>query len=117
LDKLGYRVDAVDNGLEALAAVERTPYRLILMDIQMPEMDGLEATRRIRAAEEAGALPSRGGRLPIVAMTAHALDSDRLRCLEAGMDAVITKPVKRNALGEALEQILSRMPEGSDCGT
>ena len=114
LDKLGYRVDAVENGRQALAAVELTPYRLILMDIQMPEMDGLEATRRIRAAEESGALRPPGGRLPIVAMTAHALAADRLRCLEAGMDEVITKPVKRNALGETIERILSRVSAGGE---
>ena len=116
LDKLGYRVDAVDNGVEALAALEHSAYRLILMDIQMPEMDGLEATRRIRAAEQSGTLQTPGGHLPIVAMTAHALESDRQRCLEAGMDAVITKPVKRHVLGEAIERILERFPQEAPSG-
>jgi signal transduction histidine kinase/CheY-like chemotaxis protein len=108
LDKLGYQVDAVDNGALAVAAVGRETYRLVLMDIQMPEMDGLEATRRIRAAEDAGQLQTVGGlgHLPIVAMTAHALESDRQLCLEAGMDDVITKPVKPRVLGETLARVM-----------
>lgn len=108
LAKLGYRVDAVDNGALAVDAVQAGCYNLILMDIQMPEMDGLEATRRIRAAEDAGMLrvDSHLGHIPIVAMTAHALESDRIRCMEAGMDDVITKPVKRAVLGETLERVL-----------
>ena len=109
LGKLGYRVEAVDNGVQAIAAVERAQYRLVLMDIQMPEMDGLEATRRIRAAERAGTLKSGNGlnHLPIVAMTAHALDSDRRLCLEAGMDDVVTKPVKRpDLLRATLERVM-----------
>ncbi len=108
LDKLGYQVDAVDNGALAVEAVGRETYRLVLMDIQMPEMDGLEATRRIRAAEQTGALqPTSGVRhLPIIAMTAHALESDRQLCLEAGMDDVITKPVKPRVLGETLARMM-----------
>jgi signal transduction histidine kinase/CheY-like chemotaxis protein len=107
LAKLGYRVDAVPNGALAVEAALRGGYELVLMDIQMPEMDGLEATRRIRAAEQARG-PGRGGRLPIVAMTAHALEADRQRCLEAGMDDVITKPVRRGVLGATLERVLAR---------
>ena len=86
-----------------------TNYHLVLMDIQMPEMDGLEATRRIRAAEAAGQLryESPLGHLPIVAMTAHALASDRQLCLESGMDDVITKPVKRQVLIETLTRVLN----------
>jgi CheY-like chemotaxis protein len=79
------------------------------MDIQMPEMDGLEATRRIRVAERAGTLKTcnPSGRLPIVAMTAHALESDRRRCLEAGMDDVVTKPVKgAEVLRETLQRVM-----------
>jgi CheY-like chemotaxis protein len=112
LGKLGYQVDAVDNGALAVAAVGRRHYQLVLMDIQMPEMDGLEATRRIRLAEAEGRLrvKARLGHLPIVAMTAHALESDRLSCLEAGMDAVITKPVKRQVLGATLARVLGGTP-------
>ncbi|HYN79140.1 MAG TPA: ATP-binding protein, partial [Lamprocystis sp. (in: g-proteobacteria)] len=112
LTKLGYHVDAVENGALAVAAVGRTDYRLVLMDIQMPELDGLEATRQIRAAEAAGQLPvtSARGHLPIVAMTAHALESDRQRCLAAGMDEVITKPVKRDTLRETLVRVIGREP-------
>ena len=112
LDKLGYQVDAVENGALAVAAVASAAYQLVLMDIQMPEMDGLEATRRIRAAEAAGelAVTSPLGHLPIVALTAHALESDRQRCLDAGMDEVITKPVKRQALCETLARVMDQGP-------
>ena len=115
LDKLGYRVEAVDNGLLALGAVAQGHYQLVLMDIQMPEMDGLEATRRIRAAEAAGRLRAESplGHLPIVAMTAHALASDRELCLESGMDDVITKPVKRQVLIETLTRVLSGEAAGA----
>jgi CheY-like chemotaxis protein len=94
LKRLGYRADAVGNGCEALKALQLIPYDLVLMDVQMPEMDGLEATRRFRALE-AGS----GRRLPIIAMTAHASTSDRDRCLQAGMDGFVTKPVQRESLG------------------
>jgi CheY-like chemotaxis protein len=116
LDKLGYRVEAVDNGRLALEAVERGRYRLVLMDIQMPEMDGLEATRRIREAEAAGRLRCRSalGHLPIVAMTAHALESDRQLCLESGMDDVITKPVKRQVLSDTLNRVLAGQSARAD---
>ena len=115
LDKLGYQVEAVDNGVLALGAVEQGHYHLVLMDIQMPEMDGLEATRRIRAAEAAGQLryESPLGHLPIVAMTAHALASDRQLCLESGMDDVITKPVKRQVLIETLARVLNGEATGA----
>jgi CheY-like chemotaxis protein len=115
LDKLGYQVEAVDNGVLALGAVEQRHYHLVLMDIQMPEMDGLEATRRIRAAEAAGHLryESPLGHLPIVAMTAHALASDRQLCLESGMDDVITKPVKRQVLIETLTRVLNGEAAGA----
>jgi signal transduction histidine kinase/ligand-binding sensor domain-containing protein/ActR/RegA family two-component response regulator len=85
LQRLGCQVTSVSNGLDAAAAAEREPFDLILMDCQMPEMDGFEATRRIRAA-----LPTRP---PIIAMTANAMDGDRERCLAAGMDDYLPKPV------------------------
>ena len=89
----------MSSGEEALQALSLAPYDLVLMDVQMPVMDGLEATRRIRATEG-----DKTERLPILAMTAHALEMDRQRCLEAGMDDFVAKPVKR----ETLEEIMNR---------
>ena len=103
LQKLGYRADAVANGREALRALELSPYDLVLMDVQMSEMDGLEATRKIRSAASA----VRNHEVPIVAMTAHALEGDRDRCLEAGMDDYVTKPVRVQKLSAVLEHWLS----------
>ena len=98
LERFGYAADTVENGREALAALGRRDYDLVLMDVQMPEMDGLTATREIRAR-----LP--GGRQPIiVALTANAMRGDRERCLAAGMDDYISKPVK----SENLESVIQR---------
>ncbi|MCX6598751.1 MAG: ATP-binding protein [Acidobacteria bacterium] len=98
LIKLGLQVDVVENGEQALAAVKQSTYDLVLMDCQMPGMDGFEATRAIRALEEAA--PS--SRIPIVALTAHAVSGDRERCLEAGMDDYLTKPVDITRLADVL---------------
>ena len=88
LERMGYRADAVGNGLEGVQALQKRDYRLVFMDVQMPEMDGLEATRQIRSL-----LPKE--RQPIiVALTANAMQGDRERCLEAGMNDYITKPLK-----------------------
>ena len=96
LDKLGCRVDQAANGSEAVRMADRFPYDLILMDVQMPEMDGYEATAEIRKLQN-------GHRhVPIVAMTAHALNGDRERCLEAGMDDYLSKPVSFEALSAAI---------------
>ncbi len=101
LGKLGHRVDTVANGREALEALARAPYDLVLMDVHMPEMDGLEATKRIRHAESTG---RRRGRLPVVALTASTLEGDRQICVDAGMDDFLAKPLNP----EALRTVLSR---------
>ena len=98
LEKLGYYADVVGNGLEVLDAIRRVPYDLVLMDCQMPEMDGFEATRRIRA------LDGVTGRIPIIALTANAMAGDREKCVECGMDNYLTKPVDRDALAMMIEE-------------
>ncbi|HUR23658.1 MAG TPA: response regulator [Acidimicrobiales bacterium] len=100
LKRLGYRVDVVANGSEAVDAVEHVPYAAVLMDCQMPEMNGYEATEEIRRRE------TPGHHIPIVALTASAIKGDEDRCLAAGMDAYVTKPVTVKALGAALSRLL-----------
>ncbi|MFN8601922.1 MAG: response regulator [Candidatus Binatia bacterium] len=102
LGKLGLRPDIVANGREAVEAMQRTPYDIVLMDCRMPEMNGLDATVAIRVAE-AGQR-----RCQIIAMTANALDRDRRRCLEAGMDDYLAKPLHLDDLRDALERALER---------
>ncbi len=96
LERLGYRADLAANGLEVLEAVARQPYDIVLMDVQMPELDGLDATRRIVAGWYSGERPR------IIAMTANAMSGDRERCLAAGMDDYISKPVRMEELEAAL---------------
>ena len=96
LSQMGYRADLASNGIEAIESVERQPYDVVLMDVQMPEMDGLEASRRITAKYP----PT--GRPRIVAMTANAMHGDRELCLAAGMDDYVTKPIRVDALVAAL---------------
>jgi PAS domain S-box-containing protein len=102
LKKLGVRADIVANGAEALRALELNPYDLVFMDVRMPVMDGLEATRQIRNPQS-GVL---NHAIPVIAMTANAMVSDRQRCLEAGMLGFVAKPVSLDTLREALEQWL-----------
>ena len=96
LNRLGYRADIAANGLEVLEALHRQSYDIVLMDVQMPELDGLDATRRIRQEFPANQQPR------IIAMTANAFAEDRDRCIEAGMDDYISKPVRKEALAAAL---------------
>jgi CheY-like chemotaxis protein/HPt (histidine-containing phosphotransfer) domain-containing protein len=104
LQQMGYRADVAANGLEAVAAVARQPYDLVLMDVQMPEMDGLEASREIVRR-----WPDMRPR--IVAMTANAMQGDRDRCLAAGMDDYLSKPIRLEALVVALQRSAAREPD------
>lgn len=101
LDELGLASDVVDSGADALEAVARNKYALVLMDCQMPDLDGFAATQKVRGAER-----MTGEHLPIVAMTAHALEGDRERCLSAGMDDYISKPIDPDELRQVLEKWL-----------
>jgi CheY-like chemotaxis protein len=108
LERLGYRADVAANGVEVLQALRRQPYDVVLMDVQMPEMDGLEATRQIRASFAPDAQPC------VIAVTANAMTGDRERCLEAGADDYLAKPVDVHALSEALQRCSDREPSGDD---
>jgi PAS domain S-box-containing protein len=106
LGKLGYRAETVTNGAEALAAFGSGSYDLILMDCEMPEMDGYEATRLIRRQE----IAAQHARIPIIALTAHVASGDRNQCMEAGMDAYLCKPIDPRKLAEALAKWLPAPP-------
>ncbi len=114
MEKLGYKVDVAIDGKEALDALTRHSYDVVLMDCQMPEMDGFEATRKIREAEgvedesseinPTNGLPLTSEHVPIIALTANALPEDREKCLEAGMDDFLTKPIQMEKLDRALQK-------------
>ena len=99
---MGYRAALAGNDIEAIESVERQTYDVVLMDVQMPEMDGLEASRRITSERPAGQRPR------IVAMNANAMQGDREMCLAVGMDDYIAKPIRVDQLVEALMQVRSR---------
>jgi CheY-like chemotaxis protein len=101
LEKAGHTVETAASGKEALAALAARSFDLVLMDIQMPDMDGFEATARIREREQAT-----GNHIPIVAMTAHAMKGDRERCLQAGMDAYVSKPIQASVLYDTLASVV-----------
>ena len=105
LQKMGHQVTLAANGEEAVRAHSEGRFDVILMDVQMPEMNGFEATARIREREKIT-----GDHVPIIALTAHAIQGDRERCLEAGMDDYLSKPLNSAALGEKLEIISMRLP-------
>ena len=102
LERRGHSATVAENGREALSAIEKHKFDLVLMDVQMPEMGGLEATRAIREREK-----STGRHLPVVAMTAHAMQGDRERCLEAGMDGYLAKPLDPKVFLETVERLAS----------
>jgi two-component system sensor histidine kinase/response regulator len=101
LQKAGIRVTIVGNGKEAIRALENEQFDAVLMDIQMPEMDGLEATKAIRSTR------GQQNRIPIIAVTAHALDSEKERCLSAGMDDYLTKPLNAGLLLSRLTALVA----------
>jgi CheY-like chemotaxis protein len=113
----GYEADLARNGREALEAIARYPYEIVLMDLQMPEMDGLEASRRIREAQ-AEKRPAFAHEIFIIAMTANAMEGDREACLAAGMDDYLSKPVVPAALKQMLEKYTAlrhEHPAGTGC--
>ncbi len=113
LEKMGHSVLTAGNGRQALAALEHAKFDVILMDVQMPGMDGLEATRLLRQREQVT-----GSHIPVIALTAHAMKSDRERCLSSGMDEYIAKPIRREELVDALVKVLPANPQArSDAET
>jgi two-component system sensor histidine kinase/response regulator len=107
LEKMGYAADIAENGVQAVSAVSAVPYDIVFMDCQMPEMDGFEATSRIRA------MGGPAGRTAIVAMTANAMEGDREKCLGAGMDDYIAKPISQSGLGSAIDRWCLRAKSAS----
>jgi CheY-like chemotaxis protein len=101
--KGGYQVSVAGNGVDALQAMETSRFDLVMMDVQMPDMDGFEATAKIRQREQ-----DLGYHTPILAITAHAMKGDREKCLAAGMDGYITKPLRLNEMFELIEEMLSK---------
>ena len=111
LEKYGNKVVIANNGREALAALEAQPFDFVLMDVQMPGMDGLEATATLRQREQ-----KTGTHMPVIAMTAYAMKGDRERCLEAGMDDYVSKPIHAEALFDTIASVLGRTRPGETRG-
>ncbi len=109
LEKRGHNVTVASNGAEAVAAVAAGEFDLVLMDVQMPEMDGFEATAAIREQER-----ETGRHLPIIAMTAHAMEGDREKCLAAGMDGYVAKPVASRELFAVIEGLVPTSPASEE---
>jgi CheY-like chemotaxis protein len=109
LEKYGFKAEAVANGKEGIRALEMVPYDIVLMDVQMPVMDGMEATRLIRSPKAKVINHD----IPIIALTAHAMKGDQARCLEAGMDGYLAKPIKANEMIETIEKYLFEADENS----
>jgi CheY-like chemotaxis protein len=109
MEKRGHSVVVAGNGREALEALEKESFDLVFMDVQMPVMDGFEATAAIRKKE--GAV---GNRVPIVALTAHAMKGDREKCLAVGMDGYLTKPIRPQELDEILKTYLARRAQAQE---
>ena len=107
LEKRGHRVVVAGTGFEALQALEKESFDLVLMDVQMPEMDGFEATAAIREKEKGSGLHQ-----AVVALTAHAMKGDREKCLAAGMDGYLSKPIRPQELDQLLETYTARQMEG-----
>ena len=111
LEEKGHSIVAASNGKEAIRLFEAAPYDLVLMDLQMPEMDGFEATARIRTIER-----PRGAHTPIIGVTAYAMKGDRERCLRVGMDDYVSKPLDREELFEAIQRASASVPHHEPLG-
>ena len=109
LEEQGHKVTVANNGREAIAALQTEKFDMVLMDVQMPEMDGLEATEKIRASEQ-----HTGTHIPIIAMTAYALKGDRERCMAAGMDGYIAKPIHVNELFNVIDGLFAATAEHAE---
>jgi CheY-like chemotaxis protein len=107
LEKFGYELNVVNNGQEALDALHRTPFDLVLMDCEMPVMDGFEATARIRSSGASWQ------HIPIIAMTANAMSGDREACLKAGMNDYISKPFQLQDLADTIQKVMKTLPSAA----
>ena len=112
LEKAGHSISVASDGLEVLNVLESQPFDVIIMDVQMPNMDGLKATELIRAREN-----TTGSHIPIVAITAHAMQEDREHCLAAGMDGYVTKPIMVEELFAELERLIPSTPRAAGAAT